>query len=279
LGCFWLWCFALTPRIWRGRQGVLRTLGVILARVRRELWRSPLREILIIGTVAIVAVWALAPVGNWAGLLTSLVGLAASGGIVWAVRLIGSAALRKEAMASGIVSAQGSVKRAEATAVRAPIIDVHLHAAGQAQWVRAPNPVTGKPAPETAEQHMRECLAIMERYNIIGIVDGPLEVLEAWGDAAPGRVIASLALGRPGFGAFDEPLPSVDALREMYRDGSLRAMGEVGAQYEGLSASDLADDAYFALAEELGVPVGIHTGTSFPQTALRKPGSPMTTSR
>jgi predicted TIM-barrel fold metal-dependent hydrolase len=119
---------------------------------------------------------------------------------------------------------------------------------------------------------MRECLAIMERYNIIGIVDGPLEVLEAWGDAAPGRVIASLALGRPGFGAFDEPLPSVDALREMYRDGSLRAMGEVGAQYEGLSASDLADDAYFALAEELGVPVGIHTGTSFPQTALRKPG-------
>jgi prepilin signal peptidase PulO-like enzyme (type II secretory pathway) len=104
LGCFWLWCFALTPRIWRGRQGTLRTLGIILARVRRELWRSPLREILVVGTLAIVAIWALAPAGNWAGLLTSLVGLAASGGIVSAVRLIGSAALRKEAMGFGDVT-------------------------------------------------------------------------------------------------------------------------------------------------------------------------------
>jgi len=104
LGCYWLWCFALTPRIWRGRQGTLRTIGIILARVRRELGRSPLREILVVGTVAIVAIWALAPEGNWAGLLTSLVGLAASGGIVWAVRLIGAAALRKEAMGFGDVT-------------------------------------------------------------------------------------------------------------------------------------------------------------------------------
>ena len=159
----------------------------------------------------------------------------------------------------------------EASLSRAPIIDMHLHAAGAAQWVRAPNPVTGELAPETAEQHMRECLAIMERYNIIGVVDGPLEVLEAWRAEAPGRVIASLALNRPGLGSFDAPLPRLDVLREMYRDGRLRAMGEVGAQYEGLSASDMAYEPYFALAEELGIPVGIHTGTSFPQTALRRP--------
>jgi predicted TIM-barrel fold metal-dependent hydrolase len=43
----------------------------------------------------------------------------------------------------------------------------------------------------------------------------------------------------------------------------------VTAQYAGLSPSDPALDPYFALAEELDVPVGIHTGTSFPGTPYR----------
>ena len=42
--------------------------------------------------------------GSWAGLLTALIGLVGSGGIVWAVRLIGAAALRKEAMGFGDVT-------------------------------------------------------------------------------------------------------------------------------------------------------------------------------
>ena len=44
------------------------------------------------------------------------------------------------------------------------------------------------------------------------------------------------------------------------------------AQYEGLSPSDPVLDPYFALAEELDIPVGIHTGTSFPGTPYQ--GSP-----
>jgi len=38
------------------------------------------------------------------GLLTSLVGLAVSGGMVWVVRLVGTAALRREAMGFGDVT-------------------------------------------------------------------------------------------------------------------------------------------------------------------------------
>ena len=38
-------------------------------------------------------------------------------------------------------------------------------------------------------------------------------------------------------------------------------MGEIGLQYEGLSPSDPSVDAYFALAEQLDIPVGIHMGT------------------
>jgi leader peptidase (prepilin peptidase) / N-methyltransferase len=104
LGCYWLWCFALTPRIWRGRRGSMFALRIIAARVRRELWRRPLRGLVVMGTAAIVFTWALGGHANWAGMLTALIGMAASGGIVWAVRLIGSAALRREAMGFGDVT-------------------------------------------------------------------------------------------------------------------------------------------------------------------------------
>jgi leader peptidase (prepilin peptidase) / N-methyltransferase len=103
LGCYWLWCFALAPRIWRGRRGPLFALRMIAERLRREFARPPLRLLFVSGTAAIVGVWAYGE-SAWAGLLTALIGLVASGGIVWAVRLIGTAALRREAMGFGDVT-------------------------------------------------------------------------------------------------------------------------------------------------------------------------------
>jgi prepilin signal peptidase PulO-like enzyme (type II secretory pathway) len=103
LACFWLWCFALTPRIWRGRRGVTTAIAVIARRVCREFARPPLLWIVVVGSVAIAGVWALGD-ARWAGLLTALIGLVGGGGIVWAVRLIGTAALRREAMGFGDVT-------------------------------------------------------------------------------------------------------------------------------------------------------------------------------
>jgi prepilin signal peptidase PulO-like enzyme (type II secretory pathway) len=103
LGCYWLWCFALAPRIWRGRRGPLFAMRLIARRMLREFSRPPLSWLLIVGTGAMIAVWAIGG-GAWAGLLTALIGLVASGGIVWAVRIIGTAALRREAMGFGDVT-------------------------------------------------------------------------------------------------------------------------------------------------------------------------------
>jgi prepilin signal peptidase PulO-like enzyme (type II secretory pathway) len=103
LGCYWLWCFALAPRIWRGRRGAGFALRLIASRVGREFNRPPLRWLLGFGTLAIVCVWAL-HAQAWAGLFTALVGLVASGGMVWSVRIIGTAALRREAMGFGDVT-------------------------------------------------------------------------------------------------------------------------------------------------------------------------------
>jgi hypothetical protein len=156
-----------------------------------------------------------------------------------------------------------------ASDTRPPIIDVHLHAYGAREWSHSgPNPVTGRPAPATAEAHMRATLAAMERYNIVlGIVSGPLDAVGRWKAAAgPGKILGSPEFGRPDMDFWGYPLPAMDALRTLFTGGQLGAMAEVTAQYAGLSPSDPALDPYFRLAEELDIPVGIHTGTSFPGT-------------
>ena len=103
LGCYWLWCFAPSAADLRGRRGPLTAFSLIASRLRREFARPPLLVLLVAGSVGIACVWAFAE-QRWAGLLTALVGLVGSGGIVWAVRLIGSAALRREAMGFGDVT-------------------------------------------------------------------------------------------------------------------------------------------------------------------------------
>jgi predicted TIM-barrel fold metal-dependent hydrolase len=50
-------------------------------------------------------------------------------------------------------------------------------------------------------------------------------------------------------------------LRKAFASGKLKVLGEVTAQYAGLSISDPKYDPYLALAEEFDVPVAIHLGT------------------
>ncbi len=103
LATYWLWCFALVPRIWRGRRGAMVALGLITARVTRELARPPLLVIAVGGSIPILCVW-LVGGGPWIGMLTALIGLAGSGGVVWAVRIVSSGALGREAMGFGDVT-------------------------------------------------------------------------------------------------------------------------------------------------------------------------------
>ncbi|HUQ32043.1 MAG TPA: amidohydrolase family protein [Pyrinomonadaceae bacterium] len=163
---------------------------------------------------------------------------------------------------SSLTFAQGTQQRSE------PIIDMHMHADPSDQFTHPnPNPVTGKdPSFKNESEHMRATFEAMRRHNIVkGVVSGPLEVVRRWYDAAPARVIASPYFeGRP-----DNPLPDMDALRSAYAAGWLRAMGEIGAQYAGLPADDPKLEPYFALAEKLDIPVGLHTGLGPPGTSYR----------
>ncbi len=103
LGCFWAWCFALLPRSWRTRHGLARAVRIFVARTVREPVSGRILVMALGGAAGITAVWWSARDG-WRGLLTALVGMAAGGGIVWTVRVVGAVTLRKEAMGFGDVT-------------------------------------------------------------------------------------------------------------------------------------------------------------------------------
>ncbi len=104
LGCWTLWCGGLMPRRWNTRRGWAVAMRVFWHRLRVEAMTYRMLATWLVGAAAIaLAAWQ-AREAHWAGLLTALVGLAAGGGLVWIVRVVGTAALRREAMGFGDVT-------------------------------------------------------------------------------------------------------------------------------------------------------------------------------
>jgi predicted TIM-barrel fold metal-dependent hydrolase len=168
-------------------------------------------------------------------------------------------------------SDQPSVKASDASPARRPIIDMHMHALTFEAWSngdRPPNPITGKP-PEakTSADILRLTLEAMDRYNIrIGVLSGRLETVYAWKATAPNRFFTSaLFSGRPETDpTAHDPSPSLDSLRREHDAGRLQSLGEITSPYEGVDFDGPELAPYFALAAELEIPVGVHTGLTFP---------------
>ena len=174
---------------------------------------------------------------------------------------------------------------------RLPILDMHLHALAADHQGPPPlamcTPITPFPAwdperpygetfmamlktppcpdpvwsPETDEELMAQTIDVMNRLNIVGVLSGPEpDRIAAWEAAAPGRVIPALILEFGGAGANFSP----DSLRNLHTAGRLAVLGEVVNQYAGIAPDDERMEPYWALAEELDIPVGIHVGTGPP---------------
>lgn len=111
-----------------------------------------------------------------------------------------------------------------------------------------------KPAKSDAEMQAA-VLETMERLNMTMVTFSDAEILHKWYNAAPkGRII-------PGIGVSSSKEMTVQAFRDSLTNGFYKVMSEVAPQYQGMSPSDMSLDAYFAVAEELNIPVGIHMGT------------------
>ena len=108
MGCWWLWCVGLTPRIWYGRHGWRRAMGVCLTHLVRSLSTWLIAGMGVVGSLVVAAGWWWGG-SHWAGLLTALVGMIAGGGVVWLVRIVGTVVLRREAMGFGDVTLMGMI--------------------------------------------------------------------------------------------------------------------------------------------------------------------------
>lgn len=97
------WCFALLPRVWRGRRGWGLAWRIFAAHLARERFTRFVAGLWLVGSAAVLGVWWWGG-DRWVGMLSAMVGLVAGGGTIWAVRLAGRVALGREAMGFGDVT-------------------------------------------------------------------------------------------------------------------------------------------------------------------------------
>ena len=183
-----------------------------------------------------------------------------------------------------IVSVSVSVSQAQKRNSQLPIIDMHIHAellsefgggelsvcSGDQKLVMpaidpkvpfkigdlhsCPNPIK---ASATDKLLLDETLEMFKRYNIRrAVTAGPLELVSKWYDAAPDSIIKALS--------FADRDPSPAEFRRLFSEKKFSVFAEVGMQYRGRSPDDEVYEPYFALAEELDIPVAIHLGEGPP---------------
>lgn len=168
-----------------------------------------------------------------------------------------------------------------------PIIDMHFHAMGAdamgppgskicapygplpvrdpskgiedylVRFTIAPNCARSYEGPPTDQALQSANVAKLRQRNIIAVASGSASYVQALKTAAPERVIPGLSFG-------DGELPTVDELRRLHSAGLLKVMGELTFQYGGIAPDDPQIAPYYALAEELDVPVAIHIGPGPP---------------
>jgi predicted TIM-barrel fold metal-dependent hydrolase len=170
-----------------------------------------------------------------------------------------------------------------------PIIDMHLHAHTLSMYgaptpavctndqdilfpgldprhAMTPDRVKSCPRPleppSSDSDLLMTTLDRLEQYNIRAVTSGPIEIVGKWRSAAPDRIIPAVP--------FDDYLHRpVEAFRGLFKQGAFAVSAEISAQYNGVQVTHESLQPYFALAEELDIPVGIHLGEGPPGAAYR----------
>ena len=145
----------------------------------------------------------------------------------------------------------------EKDTTRPPVIDVHVHAYENHPGFggKPPHPMTKGPVTAANEQeHRQRTLAEMKKYNVVkAVVSKDYPAVLRWKAAAPDQIISSYSFGDPA-------LEEVNFIRKEHAAGRIMALGEIGTQYEGIAPNDPRMEPFYALAEELEIPLGLHMG-------------------
>ena len=191
---------------------------------------------------------------------------------------------------SGLDVQSQSSSQGQSPSARPPIIDMHMHAMPRDyhgsppppicrdelpfEWLdpkaapsaNVPCPSGFMEVPATDDDMIRRTVAIMEQYNVTGVLSAatrggasPAERLARWQKAAPGRFIPAV---------LSNGSASLEMIRKLATAGSLRVLGEFSFQYLGYDYSDPVVERHFALAEDLDLPIGVHAGPGAPGEPL-----------
>lgn len=117
--CFLAWCLAIVPKVATLRLGWCRGIRIMVASIIRPRRRTEARLesrsrqpylvtrlvgcAAVVGSILIGVGWFIGGPG-WQSLLTSLLGMAFGGAVIWGVRLVGGYAMQQEAMGFGDVT-------------------------------------------------------------------------------------------------------------------------------------------------------------------------------
>ncbi|MEQ8935946.1 MAG: amidohydrolase family protein [Amphiplicatus sp.] len=189
-----------------------------------------------------------------------------------------------------ITAALFAVSSAAAQSPGKPVIDMHLHAfpvefAAGAPGCPGDQEVLVLPldpqkefdysilgtcadpffASESDEALLEETLAALAKYNVRhAVTSGALKDVSAWRAAAPERIVPALNFA-------GETRKKAKEFRRLHEEDAFHVFAEITAQYRGIPADDPVWEPYYALAEELDIPIGIHFGQG-PPAAARFPG-------
>lgn len=147
-----------------------------------------------------------------------------------------------------------------------PIIDMHLHAFGS-DWVRYFKDTSWfPPLPRaTDSDSLRvQTLRLLEQFNVVKAVASGVDqsVIDRWRTESPDRIIPALVLMLPA---------STDSIRALVKSGRISILGEAIWQFQGIAPDDKRLEPFWALAEELDVPIAIHLGPGAPNLAREMP--------
>jgi len=198
--------------------------------------------------------------------------------------------MRLAIFAAAVVAASAASAAGAQTRGR-PVIDMHLHAWSiVAEFGNEPPPAvcagpdgiemngldpakpfdfealvscTHKLRPSANDDALiTDTLRTMDRFHVVrGVLSGERPIVAKWRKRAPGRFIAGANFfiddNRP-------PASRVKELEAAVKRGETDIFAEITAQYRGLSPDDPSLEPFYAMAERLDVPVGIHMGYGAP---------------
>ncbi|MGL4941894.1 MAG: prepilin peptidase [Thermoguttaceae bacterium] len=107
LAIWWMAIFAMLDRVWYTRLKFRYAAAIFWRYLRRSPRTLPLIALGVVGSFVIVPLM-MSPV-RAVPLFSSLVGMATGAGMIWGVRIVGSLAMRREAMGFGDVTLMGMI--------------------------------------------------------------------------------------------------------------------------------------------------------------------------